>query len=65
MKDDGNYVMTEDEKNIFLQNEPQAEKYIHPYMMGKDFIARKSRYCLWLKDILPSELKNILKLWNV
>lgn len=41
MKDDGNYVMTEDEKNIFLQNEPQAEKYIHPYMMGKDFIARK------------------------
>ena len=35
MKDDGNYVMTEDEKNIFLQNEPQAEKYIHPYMMGK------------------------------
>ena len=26
MKDDGNYVMTEDEKNTFLQNEPQAEK---------------------------------------
>ena len=25
MKDDGNYVMTEDEKNTFLQNEPQAE----------------------------------------
>ncbi|MFR3343439.1 MAG: type IIL restriction-modification enzyme MmeI [Anaerobutyricum sp.] len=51
MKDDGNYVMTEDEKNTFLQNEPQAEKYIHPYMMGKDFIARKSRYCLWLKEV--------------
>lgn len=62
MKDDGNYVMTEDEKNIFLQNEPQAEKYIHPYMMGKDFIARKSRYCLWLKDILPSELKKYPKI---
>ena len=62
MKDDGNYVMTEDEKNTFLQNEPQAEKYIHPYMMGKDFIARKSRYCLWLKDILPSELKKYPKI---
>ena len=62
MKDDGNYVMTEDEKNVFLQNEPQAEKYIHPYMMGKDFIARKSRYCLWLKDILPSELKKYPKI---
>ena len=65
MKDDGNYVMTEDEKNTFLQNEPQAEKYIHPYMMGKDFIARKSRYCLWLKDIMTTKKKNILKLWNV
>ena len=64
MKDDGNYVMTEDEKNIFLQNEPQAEKYIHPYMMGKDFIARKSRYCLWLKDILPSELKKYPKIYK-
>ena len=62
MKDDGNYVMTEDEKNVFLQNEPQAEKYIHPYMMGKDFIARKSRYCLWLKDMLPSELKKYPKI---
>ena len=29
--------------------------------MGKDFIARKSRYCLWLKDILPSELKKYPK----
>lgn len=57
MKDDGNYVMDEEEKNLFLQNEPQAEKFIHPYMMGKDFIARKSRYCLWLKDATPTELK--------
>ena len=31
-------------------------------MMGKDFIARKSRYCLWLKDILPSELKKYPKI---
>lgn len=57
MKDDGNYVMDEEEKKLFLQNEPQAEKFIHPYMMGKDFIARKSRYCLWLKDATPTELK--------
>lgn len=58
MKDDGNYVMNEEEKNLFLQKEPQAEKFIHPYMMGKDFIARKSRYCLWLKDTTPADLKS-------
>ena len=58
MKDDGNYVMNEEEKNLFLQKEPQAEKFIHPYIMGKDFIARKSRYCLWLKDTTPADLKS-------
>lgn len=57
MKDDGNYVMSEEEKNNFLIQEPAAEKFVHPYMMGKDFIARKPRYCLWLKDANPTELK--------
>lgn len=57
MKDDGNYVMSEEEKNIFLKNEPQAEIFFRPYMMGKDFIARKPRYCLWLKDATPTELR--------
>lgn len=57
MKDDGNYVMSEEEKDILLSQEPQAAKFVHPYMMGKDFIARKPRYCLWLKDANPTELK--------
>ena len=56
-KDDGNYVMNEEEKNDLLQKEPQAYLFIRKYMMGKDFIKRKPRYCLWLKDADPSELK--------
>lgn len=57
-KDDGNYIMTENEKEELLKKEPQLAKYIRKYMMGKDFINRKPRYCLWLKDVDPSELKN-------
>lgn len=56
-KDGGNYVMTEEEMNDFLTKAPEAKKFIRPYMMGKDFINRKPRYCLWLKDVNPSEIK--------
>ncbi|MBQ9314640.1 MAG: class I SAM-dependent DNA methyltransferase [Clostridia bacterium] len=56
-KDDGNYVMTEKEKDELIKKEPQAISFVRKYMMGKDFINRKPRYCLWLKDADPSELK--------
>ena len=55
--DNGNFIFTLEEKEAFLKQEPQAAKYIRPFMMGKDFINRKPRYCLWLVDANPSELK--------
>ena len=63
-KDDGNFFLTPEEKEELLSKEPQAEKFIRPYMMGKDFIQRKPRYCIWLVNANPSELKkcsNILE----
>ena len=55
--DDGNLILSVEEKNELIKNEPMAEKFIRPYMMGKDFIDRKPRYCLWLVGANPSELK--------
>ena len=55
--DDGNLILTEEEKEELLKAEPQAEVFIRHYMMGKDFIQRKPRYCLWLKGANPSVLK--------
>ena len=55
--DDGNLVLTEEEKDELLRKEPQAAVLIRPYMMGKDFIDRKPRFCLWLKDADPSILR--------
>lgn len=49
-KDDGNYVMEEEEKNEFLKRNPDALPLIRPYMSGRDFINRKPRYCLWFKN---------------
>lgn len=48
--------MTEIERDELLKSEPQAEKFIRPFMMSKDFIDRKPRYCLWLVNAMPHEL---------
>lgn len=55
--DDSNFILTEEEKNELLRKEPQAEPFIRPFMMGKDFIDRKPRYCLWLMNANPSLLR--------
>lgn len=42
---DGGYlILTEDEMKELIKQEPLSQKFIRPYMMGKDFIERKPRY---------------------
>ena len=55
--DDGYLILTEDEKQQLLEEEPQAKFFIRPYMMGRDFIDRKPRYCIWLVNANPAILK--------
>jgi hypothetical protein len=58
--DDGNLVFFSiQEKNEFVKLEPKAEKYIMKYMGSDDFINNKERFCLWLKDISPTDLKSL------
>jgi hypothetical protein len=59
--DDGNFIFTEEEMQDFLSKEPQASSLFRPYMMGKDFINRKYRYCLWLEGVAPDVLKKCPK----
>ena len=53
----GFLILTREEKDELLHIEPQAEKFIRPYMMGKDFIERKPRYCLWMVGAKPVDLR--------
>lgn len=58
--DGGHLILTEDEKNELLNSEPLASKYIRPYMGAKDILQGTQRFCLWLKDSSPSDLKKCL-----
>ena len=53
-----NLILTEEEKNEILRKEPESEKWIKQFSMGREFIDGTKRYCLWLKDITPAELRN-------
>src|SRR5665647_66587 len=56
--DDGNLLLSLSEKEELLQKHPDIEDWIRPFLMGREFLNNIPRFCLWLKDIQPSELKN-------
>jgi len=55
---DGGHLII-NSKDDFLKSEPHASKYIKRYMGADDFISSKMRWCLWLKNADPKELKNM------
>ena len=57
--DGGNLIIEADELAAFLQKEPLAEKFIKKLIGAKEYINNKSRYCLWLKDASPAEIKQM------
>ena len=56
-RDGGGFILTDEEKEELIKNEPLAEKWIHPYIGAYEFINNKTRWCLWLVDANPAELK--------
>ena len=57
--DGGNLIIEESELNAFLAREPKAEKFIKRLIGSKEYINNKPRYCLWLKDASPAELRQM------
>ncbi len=57
--DGGFYLFTEEEKNAFIKKEPQAEKWFRPWIGSHEFINRYFRYCLWLGECPPNELRKM------
>ncbi len=57
---DGGYlIMSEEEKCELLSQYPSARTLIRRYMGSYELINDKVRYCLWLKDVPPSNYRNI------
>ena len=57
--DGGNYLFTKEEMLEFIKKEPASEKWFKPWYGSQEFINRKPRYCLWLGDCPPNELRKM------
>ena len=55
--DGGHLLLSDEDKEELLRKEPQAEKFIRGFMGAEEFLNGKSRWCLWLVDAQPQELR--------
>ena len=52
-----NLILDAADRKDLLAADPDSEKWLRPYVGGEEMISGKWRWCLWLKDANPSELK--------
>ena len=57
--DDGHLTFTDEEKGEFVNKEPDSIRYFRRLRGGKDLIAGRDRWCLWLRDVPPSAIKKM------
>ena len=57
--DGGNYLFTKEQMEDFIKLEPLSAQYFKPWYGSEEFIHQRPRYCLWLGDCSPAELRKM------
>ena len=57
--DGGFYLFEKDAMEEFIKKEPASKKYFRPWYGAREFINCKPRYCLWLGECSPAELRKM------
>lgn len=55
--DGGNLIIEETDLQEFLNKKDGSNQYIKPLLGAVEFLHNKHRYCLWLENVSPSEIK--------
>jgi type I restriction-modification system DNA methylase subunit len=58
-RDDGQLILTEQERDELIAKEPKAESFIRPFIGGDELIGGTHRYVLWLVDVEPQVLSSL------
>jgi len=57
--DGGSLILSDEEKKLFLAENPTAQKFIRPFIGSEEFINGIPRWCLWLVGATPQEIRSI------
>ena len=55
--DGGLYILNEDQRNKLLEECPEAEPYIRPFVGSQEYLNGKKRWILWLGEAPPNLLR--------
>ena len=55
--DGGHLILDDAQRKELLDTEPDAERWLRPFVGGAELISGQHRWCLWLRDITPGELR--------
>jgi len=58
-RDEGHYLFTKSEMFSFILLEPKSKIYFKKLISAREFINNEERYCLWLKEASPNDLKHL------
>ncbi len=62
--DGGHLIIEADDYADFINQEPLAKQYIKKLLGAAEFINNKERWCLWLVDVSPSEIRKMPLVMN-
>jgi hypothetical protein len=58
MPNDGGWLLLDDEQKAYiLKEDPSADFLIRPMLSAHEFLNGENRWCLWLEDVSPTELR--------
>jgi len=55
--DGGHLILTNEDKKSLLHEDPDAKQWLRKFIGGEELINGGNRWCLWLKDAEPDELR--------
>ena len=62
--DDGNLIIEAEDLDAFIERDPRSKKFIRRLIGSREFINNLPRYCLWLVDAEPNEIKSIKPIYE-
>jgi hypothetical protein len=62
--DDGNFLLTQEEKDNLLEHDKSLKDIIRPYTGAREYLHNIPRYCIWLKDVSPAKYNHSKEIMN-
>ncbi|MGD0260675.1 MAG: DNA methyltransferase [Verrucomicrobiota bacterium] len=57
--DGGHLIIEEEDRKEFLAANPDAKKFIRPLLCAEEYLYSVPRWCLWLVDASPAEIRSV------